>query len=168
MRWWSVALAPVLLAAACSTYKVPTSHVAAARSSIGVAEQQGVSRVPAAANRLALARSELLAAHRLAQRGDRRSADLMFLRADADARLAASMAQNVHTTAETQRILQEVQQIQSQLRSTLQQPTQEPSTQQPPTQPPSMQEPSAQPPSTQPSEPSPAPAPVQPSPGTNP
>lgn len=148
MRWWSVALAPVLLAAACSGYKVPNSHVQAARSSIGMAERQGVSSVPAAANRLAIAESELLAAHRLSQSGDKRSADLMYLRADVDARLAASMAQNVHATAETQHILQEAQQIELQLRSTMQQS-------------------SMRPPSP-PSESSPAPAPALPSPEDNP
>jgi|GEM_PF-1715734 len=145
MRWWSVALAPLLIAAACSGYEVPSSHVRAARSSIGVAERQGVSSVPAAANRLAVAERELATAHRLSERGDKRSADLMYLRADADARLATSMAQNVRATAETQQILRQAQQIQGQLRSMMQQPSMRPS---------------------QPSEPSQAPAP--PSPETNP
>ncbi len=123
---WSVALLPALLATACSSYKIPQSHVQAPQASIGAAEQQGAASVPDASARLNVAKRELSAAKQLDKQGDKRSADLMYLRSDADARLASAMAQDSTATADTQRIMQEAQQVQMQIRTLRSQPSAQP------------------------------------------
>jgi hypothetical protein len=119
MRWFAV-LSPLLLVACSSGYQIPQSHVEAPHASIGVAEQQGVASVPDASARLSRAKQELDTANRLASRTgrtDRRAADLMYLRADADARVASAIAQSETSVADTQRIDREAQQIQTQVRN---------------------------------------------------
>ncbi len=111
---WPVAL---LVLAACggSSYRIPQSHVEAPRQSIAAAQQQG-GLDPRSADRLELAKYELMTANRLAHEGDGRRADLMYLRADTDARIAAASAQGQKASAETARIQSDAMRIQQQVR----------------------------------------------------
>jgi hypothetical protein len=118
---WLFALPPVLLLACSSGYKIPQSHVNAPHASIGAAEQQGAATSPDASSRLNLAKSELHAADRLVKDGQKRSADLMYLRADADARLAAAIAQGETAVSDTQRIQREARDLEAQVRQCAQQ-----------------------------------------------
>lgn len=112
----SVALLPLLLVGCgAATYAIPKSHIDAPYASIGAAEQNGAGQVPAAANRLAYARHELAQANALLKSGSGREADLMYLRADADARTAAALARVGMATAETKRIRDDAQRMQSQV-----------------------------------------------------
>jgi hypothetical protein len=109
---WILALAP--LAIGCgSGYQIPASHVQAAPQSIAAAETVGASTTPGAAERLTLAKHELAAAQRMAHHGDARGADLMYLRADADARVAMLTAQNHSVVSESQQLDQQIQQLRS-------------------------------------------------------
>jgi hypothetical protein len=108
---WILLLAP--LAIGCgSGYQIPASHVQAAPSSIAMAEQLGASNVPGAAERLNLARQELASANKMAHKGDKRGADLMYLRADADAQLASTTAQDHGVVSEAQQLDQQIKQLQ--------------------------------------------------------
>ncbi len=104
---WILALAP--LAIGCGGYDIPQSHVQAASASITSAEQAGATQVPGAAERLMLAKHELGIANRMAKDGKNRSADLMYLRADADARLALLTAQDHSVASEAQQLDQQIQ-----------------------------------------------------------
>jgi hypothetical protein len=107
---WILALAP--LAIGCGGYQIPTSHVQAAPSSIAMAETVGAENVPGAAERLSLAKQELATAQRMSKH-DKRAADLMYLRADADAQLALTTAQDHAVYSEAQQLDQQIRQIQS-------------------------------------------------------
>jgi hypothetical protein len=115
MRWYA-ALSPLLLIACSSGYQIPQSHVQAPYTSIGAAEQQGVASVLGASERLDRAKQELNTANRMATTDNKRGADLMYLRADTDARVASALAQNSATSAETQRIQQEATRVQAEVR----------------------------------------------------
>jgi hypothetical protein len=107
---WILALAP--LAIGCgSSYQIPASHVQAAPQSIAAAEQVGAGTTPGAADRLTLAKHELANAQRMAKHGDKRGADLMYLRADADAQVAMLTAQNHSVVSESQQLDQQIQQL---------------------------------------------------------
>jgi hypothetical protein len=107
----SVALLPLLLVGcATSTYAIPKSHIVAPYASIGAAEQAGVAQVPGPATRLEYARRELMQANALLKQGEGRQADLMYLRADADARTATALARAEMATAETKRMRDDAQQ----------------------------------------------------------
>lgn len=117
MRWFA-ALSPLVLVACGSTaHQIPQSHVEAPVASIGAAEQQGVAGVPDANRRLDRAKQELATAKRAASQGDTRKADLLYLRADADARMAMAIAQDLGAVADTQRIDRQAQEVQNEVRS---------------------------------------------------
>jgi hypothetical protein len=108
---WILALAP--LAIGCGGYNIPTSHVQAAPASISSAEQAGAGSTPGASERLVLAKHELATANHMAKHGDKRGADLMYLRADADAQLALVTAQDHAVYSEAQQLDQQIKQLQS-------------------------------------------------------
>jgi hypothetical protein len=109
---WILALAPLAMGCA-SSYNIPTSHVQAPPQSIAWAQQAGAASVPGAAERLNLAKHELASANNMAHKGDKRRADLMYLRADADAQLALATAQDHTVSSEAQQLDQQIKQLQS-------------------------------------------------------
>jgi hypothetical protein len=108
---WILALAP--LAMGCASYNIPQSHVQAPPASIAWAEQAGAASVPGASERLSLAKQELASANKMAHHGDKRRADLMYLRADADAQLALATAQDHTVASEAAQLDQQIKQLQS-------------------------------------------------------
>jgi hypothetical protein len=115
MRWF-VALSPLVLLACSRGYSIPQNHVNAPHASIGAAEKQGAANVPDALERLDLARTELRAADRMAKDGQKRSADLMYLRADADARVAGAIAQGQTAVSDTRQIDRQAREVDAQVR----------------------------------------------------
>lgn len=104
-----LALIPLALILGCSEYTIPPEHISAGNTSVQKADQADFSHSSDAASRLALAKEELATARKLQATGDGRGADLMYLRADADARLAMS-------TAQQQSLVDEARQVQDQAR----------------------------------------------------
>jgi hypothetical protein len=104
----------VLLLAGCagSTYAIPKSHIDAAYGSLGAAERFGVAETQ---GRLDQANRELAQANDLLARGHTRQADLMYLRADTDARIVVAQAARIRATAETRRLRGQAQRVQSQV-----------------------------------------------------
>ncbi len=76
--------------------------------------------VPGAAERLSLAKRELASANHMAQHGDKRRADLMYLRADADAQLALATTQDHTVVSEAQQLDEQIKQLQSSSSSQMQ------------------------------------------------
>ncbi len=101
----------LLLGAGCGGYKIPASHVNAPPASIAAAERAGADRSTNAAQQLQTARTELDTANRLSQKGDKRRADLMYLRADTDAQIALATAQDDNLSSQARQIQQQIQQL---------------------------------------------------------
>jgi hypothetical protein len=106
-------LIPLVLAMSCGGYTIPAQHIQAPQASIQRAEQMPVTNSTEAASRLALAKQELAEAKRLQAAGEDRHADLMYLRADADARVAMSTAHEQSLSAEAQHIQEHVRALRS-------------------------------------------------------
>jgi hypothetical protein len=106
-------LIPLVLAMGCSSYTIPTQHISAPHATIQKAEQMPVTNSQEATDRLALAKRELDAARTLQAKGQDRHADLMYLRADADARVAMSTAEEQGIAAEAANIQQQVRELRS-------------------------------------------------------
>ena len=101
-------------AAACSHYEIPASHVTAPSTSIQNAQAAGAHTTnPESAARLQMAKDELAAARQLDRSGKKRSADLMYLRADTDARIASSGAYERAVTDEARSIQEQIHAIQT-------------------------------------------------------
>jgi hypothetical protein len=106
-------LIPIVLAVGCSEYTIPPQHISAPQVSIQRAEMMPVTNDMEAVNRLALAKRELAQAQSLQAAGQNRHADLMYLRADTDARLAMSTATERGITAEAQQVHERVRELRS-------------------------------------------------------
>ncbi len=106
-----LALIPLALFLGCSEYVIPAEHVSAGNTSVQKADQADFSHSPDAASRLALAKEELATARKLQATGDGRGADLMYLRADADARLAMATAQQQSIAFEAQQVRDQARQL---------------------------------------------------------
>ncbi len=107
-HWRSWATLLVASCAACGGYTVPPQHVTGAQTAIAAARGGGADADPQAAMHLKLAEEQYSGARNLVAKGDGKQADLMFLRSQADAQLAQSMAQKSTATAETQQTVQQI------------------------------------------------------------
>lgn len=87
--------------------------LAASTGEIRAAEEAGADRVPKAALHLKLAREQIEAAKLFARDGDEQRADMVLMRAKADARLALMLAQEESVKQQAQVALTEVQKIQN-------------------------------------------------------
>jgi hypothetical protein len=103
-------LLPLLAGCAGSGYMIPKSHIDSAYQAVGAAQQ----RVTGPSDRLDRAKSELSEADRLLRHGNARKADLMYLNADADARIASAQAIQASAAADAQRLHGQVQEVQGQ------------------------------------------------------
>ena len=109
----SLELILVVLAMGCSEYTIPAQHISAPHASIQRADRMPVTNSREATDRLALAKRELDAAQALQANGQNRHADLMYLRADADARLAMSTSEEQGITAEALKVQNQVRALRS-------------------------------------------------------
>ena len=105
MRW---VLAIVPIAIGCGGYTIPQETVNAPRVAIASAEGSGAERTPTAARRLELARGELATANKLAKQGKTRRADLVYQRAEADARVAQAVALDSTVSAQARAIDEQI------------------------------------------------------------
>ena len=104
-------LIPIVLAMGCSEYTIPAQHISASQQSIQRANQTSVTNDSEAAIQLSTAKRELAEARTLQAAGENRHADLMYLRADADARLAMSTARQRGISAEAQQVREQVREL---------------------------------------------------------
>ena len=98
-------------ALACGSYPAPTERVASAEAAIRGAQEVGASSVPAAALSVKLAQEEVQKAKQLMQDGDNKRAELILMRAQADAELALSQAREQQAKAEAQQAVDQVKQM---------------------------------------------------------
>lgn len=82
---FAVAVAAATIVAGCTNAPLRTE---ASTSGIRAAEEAGAAKVPQASLHLQLAREELAQARALSEKGDKKEASSMLLRAEADAELA--------------------------------------------------------------------------------
>ena len=110
MRHWRSLAAAVAVAscAACGGYTVPPQHITGAQTAIAAARGGGADADPQAALHLKLAEEQYSGARNLMTSGDHKQADLMFLRSQADAQLAQSLARKSTETAETQQTVEQI------------------------------------------------------------
>lgn len=86
---FTVAVVAVVIAAGCASYPLRTEG---STSGIRAAEEVGAAAVPQASLHLQLAKEELASAKELASKDEKEKADLMLLRAEADAELAIALS----------------------------------------------------------------------------
>jgi hypothetical protein len=110
MRHWRSLAAAVAVAscAACGGYTVPPQHITGAQTAIAAARGGGADADPQAALHLKLAEEQYSGGRNLMTSGDPKQADLMFLRSQADAQLAQSLARKSTATAETQQTVDQI------------------------------------------------------------
>lgn len=96
------------LMAGCGSYPAPTERVASAEAGIRGAQEIGAGNVPQAALSVKLAQEEVQKAKQLMQDGDNRRAELILMRAQADAELALAQARESQARAEAQQAVDQV------------------------------------------------------------
>ena len=111
MRWASFSVLAIAAQAACGGATVPAAHVTSAQNTIAAADGAGASRIPQGQLHLQLARREYSTARSLMNQGDAAQADASLLRAQADAKLALSLAQEATAQAEAQQMLDRIRAI---------------------------------------------------------
>lgn len=96
------AVAVCVAVTGCASTHVSALRLERSQAAIRLAEQQGALEVPAARTHLQRARDEQESARQLANLGDDR-AETVLACADADARLAAALAEEAAMRSETER-----------------------------------------------------------------
>jgi hypothetical protein len=108
MRSWRSWLMTAASCAACGGYAIPAQHVTGAQAAIAAARVDGADADSQAATHLKLAEEEYASARRLTHQGDAKQADFMFLRAEADAELAQSLAKRAAAMEETRQTVEQM------------------------------------------------------------
>ena len=94
--------------AACGSYPAPTERLASSEAGIRSAQEIGANNVPQAALSVKLAQEEVQKAKQLMQDGDNRRAELILMRAQADAELALAQAREAQAKTEAQTAVDQV------------------------------------------------------------
>ena len=92
----------------CASGPVPVANANATSAAIRAAKEVGAPAVPTAALHLKLAEDQSEMAQKMIKEGNNGGANMMYLRADADAELALSLAREVQTVGEAQKAQQRV------------------------------------------------------------
>ena len=92
----------------CGSYPAPTERVASAEAAIRGAQEVGANNVPQAALSVKLAQEEVQKAKQLMQDGDNRRAELILMRAQADAELSLAQAREAQAKTEAQQAVDQV------------------------------------------------------------
>jgi hypothetical protein len=100
------------LLARCASAPVQSEHLATTEGPMRAAEELGAARVPEAALELKLARDEMEQAKQFLKEGNKQRADLMLLRAQADAELAVLLAKKAPLEAEARNTAEQVKALQ--------------------------------------------------------
>jgi hypothetical protein len=93
---------------ACGSYPPPTERMASSEATIRGAQEVGATGVPAAALSVKLAQEEVQKAKQLMQDGDNRRAELVLMRAQADAELALAQAREAQAKNDAAAALEQV------------------------------------------------------------
>jgi Domain of unknown function (DUF4398) len=101
-----------VFAAGCSSAPAPNSRLASSQAAVRGAREVGAESVPQASLHLKFSEEQITEAKALIAQGNNEEADLVLQRAQADAELALSLARESAATAEAQRVLAQVQQLQ--------------------------------------------------------
>ena len=94
--------------AGCGSYPAPTERVASAEAGIRGAQEVGAGNVPQAALSVKLAQEEVQKAKQLMQDGDNKRAELILMRAQADAELSLAQAREQQARNEADKALDQV------------------------------------------------------------
>jgi hypothetical protein len=97
-----------VFAAGCGSYPAPTERVSSAEAAIRGAQEVGASSVPSAALSVKLAQEEVQKAKQLMQDGDNKRAELILMRAQADAELSLAQAREQQAKNEADKALDQV------------------------------------------------------------
>jgi hypothetical protein len=103
-----VALAAVV---GCGSYPAPTERVSSAEAAIRGAQEVGANGVPPAALSVKLAQEEVQKAKQLMQDGDNKRAELILMRAQADAELALAQAREQQAKTEAEKAVDQVKSV---------------------------------------------------------
>lgn len=88
-------LAVAAVVAGCAAMPAPTAKVASSAAAIRAAEELQATQTPAAQLRLQYAQDQYAEAQKRIAAGDNEKADLLLMRAEADAELAVAIAKQV-------------------------------------------------------------------------
>jgi hypothetical protein len=105
---WAVLWLIALSATACGSYPAPNERIASAESAIRGAQEVGAGSVPSASLSVKLAQEEVQKAKQLMQDGDNRRAELLLMRAQADAELGLAQAREAQAKNEAAQALEQV------------------------------------------------------------
>jgi isoaspartyl peptidase/L-asparaginase-like protein (Ntn-hydrolase superfamily) len=97
-----------VFAAGCGSYPAPTERVSSAEAAIRGAQEVGAASVPSAALSVKLAQEEVQKAKQLMQDGDNKRAELILMRAQADAELSLAQAREQQAKNEADKALDQV------------------------------------------------------------
>jgi len=111
MRQFSSLVVCAALAVGCGSYPAPTERVSSAEAAIRGAQEVGAGGIPAAALSVKLAQEEVQKAKQLMQDGDNKRAELILMRAQADAELALAQAREQQAKSEADKALDQVKQL---------------------------------------------------------
>ncbi len=111
MRQFSSFVVCAVLAVGCGSYPAPTERVSSAEAAIRGAQEVGAGGVPAAALSMKLAQEEVQKAKQLMQDGDNKRAELILMRAQADAELSLAQAREQQAKAEAEKSVDQVKQL---------------------------------------------------------
>ena len=92
----------------CAGAPITSERLPATEAPIRAAEELGAARVPQAALELKLAQDEMQQAKALLRDGNKQRADMMLLRAQADAELAVALAREAPLQAEAKNAAEQV------------------------------------------------------------
>ncbi len=107
-------LAVTMLAALsrCASAPVTTEKLATTEAPVRAAAELGATRVPEAALELKLAQDQIELAKQFLRDGNKQRADMILLRAQADAELAIALAKEVPLAAEARNAAEQVKALQ--------------------------------------------------------
>ncbi len=105
-------LAVVVALWGCATAPVTSERLSATEAPIRAAAELGAARVPQAALQLKLAQDEMEQAKLLLKDGNKQRAEMMLLRAQADAELAVALAKEAPLQAEAKNAAEQVKAMQ--------------------------------------------------------
>lgn len=96
----------------CASAPVTTDLLASTEAPIRAAEELGATRVPEAALQLRLAQDQMELAKQFLQNGNKQRAEMILLRAQADAELAVALAKEAPLQADARNAVDQVKALQ--------------------------------------------------------
>jgi hypothetical protein len=100
----------------CGSYPAPQQKMVSAEASIRGAQEVGAARVPQAQLHLKLAQEQVDKAKALMADGDNKRAEMLLLRAQADAELALALAKEDAAKTDAQQSMDQVKALQDRLK----------------------------------------------------